>query len=251
MNKKIVYFIEGRIALGLCLLFAFAVSPSFVSGQCTVSSLGIQPTRLTNKAETANKGNIPRFRSDLMPINPNLKSTASNGWSISVGDWRWYFAQTKHIHLKKGYHIEALLFYSNGNGNGYLFAWPNRVPRPQLSSKIDNAELIRKQTGDLTPVSIFENEKGKSSYFQPGFSKYARDVVSVLESDGTLDAYLELVVLIGEISDYGDEWHGCSGISFLNENEVWELVSKDELRDITDETLKKYGEKGEEYYVPS
>jgi len=111
----------------------------------------------------------------------------------AVGDgWSWHpidegalFGGVPGIWLRPGYRLCGYVYVDGGNGNGVVWAVPERAEVPQLK------EL-------------------RQSLFDPPRPMEARSPAEVLEGDGSLGSYLQASVLLRELGEFGARWHGVS-----------------------------------------
>jgi hypothetical protein len=128
------------------------------------------------------------------------------GWSRSIVDPMELLAVFKSLRLKQGFVLRAYLFREGGNGNGVVYAMPEKLPFPEPS----------------------ECEYDKNRFLSPPVPDGALyDAMEAIDGDGSLWSYLAASLLSRELEEFGAIWHGCSGSThqILDKNPLPEPAS--------------------------
>jgi len=134
----------------------------------------------------------------VMPVNkrdhlvePKIKEP--DGWSLSEINPAVALEHLPSLHLKKGWKLVGYQFKSGNNGNGVVCAIPETSPFDLSSCLAQNKEVV---PGVVMPT--------------PRPSGSAASFMEAIESDGSLEAYLQASILFREFNEFGATWHGCS-----------------------------------------
>jgi hypothetical protein len=114
---------------------------------------------------------------------------AAEGWSTSnVGPLRVLRAFSA-LRLRTGFTLRAYQFRAGGNGEGYVYAMPERAVFPPPEQWPSN------QSASLAP---------------PRPPQALEDIMDAVEGDGTPWSYFSASLFAREISEFGAMWHGES-----------------------------------------
>ena len=121
-----------------------------------------------------------------------LKEMPPKGWTKSTMEPARVLAVFDPLRLKKGYVLRAYQFTERSNGNGFVWAMPEKVPFPPPES------CPRVSTHFLNPPKPVEA---------------LDDVMKALDGDGSPWSYLLASLFKREIDEFGAIWHGATGWS--------------------------------------
>ena len=143
-----------------------------MAGKITVFSLN-KVQRLRQSAQTASE----------------VSEDGPEGWSKSDVDPMQLLSVFSVLRLKEGYVLRAYQFRSSGNGNGIIWAMPEKAPFPNPK------DCIKLQDGFLEPPK------------PPDTLDHFMDAI---EGDQSLWSYLSASLFFREACEFGAIWHGCS-----------------------------------------
>jgi hypothetical protein len=135
---------------------------------------------------TASKLEKIRQKASAQQANPQ---DYPDGWSKSKIDPMKILGAFPSLSIKKGFVLRAYQYVSMGNGNGVVWAMPEDsiFPEPNDCPKLENTAL--------------ECPHPTEAY---------KDIMEVVEGDGSDLSYISASLLDRELSELGAIWHGCS-----------------------------------------
>ncbi|GAB4266207.1 hypothetical protein [Thermincola ferriacetica] len=111
------------------------------------------------------------------------------GWSKSAVDPMRLLAVFSSLRMKDGYVLRAYQFREGGNGNGFVWAMPEKAPFPEPE----------------------ECERVRGHFLEPPKPPGALDnFMEAIEGDGTPWSYLSASLFAREAREFGARWHGLS-----------------------------------------
>ena len=133
---------------------------------------------------------VPRKKWDHL-AEPKIKEP--EGWSLSEINPAVALEHLPGLHLKKGWKLVGYQFKSGNNGNGVVCAIPETRAFDLSSCLAQNKEVV---PGVVLAI--------------PRPPDCADSFMDAIESDGSLEAYLQASILFREFNEFGAIWHGCS-----------------------------------------
>lgn len=112
------------------------------------------------------------------------------GWSYFSGSWDRLFKSLKHLKIKDGFTLGAILFREGDNGNGFVFGIPvNKEP----------------------PLPYKPLQEATNHLWEPPPSPEGSvdRYMTLFSMDGTPEACMEAAMLARELDEFGAAWHGA------------------------------------------
>jgi len=160
----------------------------------------------------------------------------SDSWSLSAINPAIALKYLPNLHLRKGWKLVGYQFKSDGNGNGVVYAMPE-------SSGFDLSPCLS-ESKEVVPGVVLTTPRPSDS---------AESFMDAIESDESLEAYLQASILFRELNEFGAIWHGCSwSTHMILLSDPWGPKSKLKGRDeISEQIHWKFGTVKPECWEPS
>jgi hypothetical protein len=176
----------------------------------------------------------------VVPVNkwdhlaePKMKEP--EGWSLSEINPAIALEHLPNLHLKKGWKLVGYQFKSGGNGNGVVYAIPETSAYDLSSCLAQNKEVV---PGVVLAI--------------PRPPVCADSFMDAIESDGSLEAYVQASILFRELQEFGARWHGCSwSTCAILVSDPWRQTEKPEDREISAEDHWKFETEKPDCWEPS
>ena len=141
---------------------------------------------------------IERIRYAIQKMQEPLQELP-DGWSISPVDPNWVLALFPTLRLRDGRRLIAYQYVAGGNGNGFVFAWPNDTPVPEPPADRESSPFCMERFMARLHSGPAAEDAGEH---------LSSGVMQAIEGDGSARSYLDASLFCREIHEFGALWHG-------------------------------------------